>query len=414
MTETNVNRGAVFYDGECSLCRSLALRCAPLLRRRGFHLAPLQGPEAADVLHFDPTAPLTAMRLLTPAGLDLAGADAVLHMARFIWWARPLRWIAAVPGGTPFLRHCYAWIAAHRNCANGLCAIHRMPAWPGWMPLSLLPAIAFAFTWQCQPWVLMWALAFAIYAGCKWLTWWDAAAALPRIPLARSVAYLCLWPGMDAGAFLDARRRMNAPAITEWLTALTKTIAGAVLLWAVARRVPAAEPLLAGWIGMLGLIFLLHFGAFHLLALFWQAMGIAARPLMRMPVAARSLGEFWSIRWNRGFNDLVRKHLFLPARRRLGLTAATLLTFLASGVVHELVISVPARGGYGLPTLYFLLQGLGIVAEHSRLGERAGLHRGIRGRLFALTIAAAPAHWLFHPAFVMRVMTPFLHFIKAL
>jgi hypothetical protein len=298
--------------------------------------------------------------------------------------------------------------------ANQEAVFRQAPAWPGWTPLLVLPTAAFATTSQRQPWLLMWALAFAIYAGCKWLTWWDAARAMPRIPLARSAAYLCFWPGMDAASFLDARRRGRAPQIADWLFALLKTVAGAALLWVAVRRVPATEPILAGWIGMLGMIFLLHFGIFHLLALFWQAMGIAARPLMRMPLAAASLGEFWSVRWNRGFNDLVRKHLFIPMRRRLGLTAATLFTFLASGLVHELVISVPARGGYGLPTLYFLLQGIGIVAEHSRVCESAGLHRGIRGRLFALSVAAAPAYGLFHPAFVLRVIIPFLHVIHAL
>ena len=414
MTETNAIHGAVFYDGECSLCCSLASRFAPMLRHHGFDTAPLQSPAALQRLHINPASPLTEMQLITSDGLNLGGADAVLHIARFVWWARPLRWIASIPGVTPLLRHCYRWIAARRHCANGLCTIRHAPAWPGWTPLLVLPPLAFAITWQRQPSLLRWALAFAIYAACKWLTWWDAARATTRIPLARSAAYLCLWPGMDAVSFLDTRRHGRTPAIAEWLFAFLKNVAGALLLWVVPRRIPAAEPILAGWTGMLGVIFLLHFGTFHLLALFWQAMGIAARPLMRMPVAAASLGEFWSVRWNRGFNDLVRKHMFLPARRRLGLTAATLLTFLTSGMAHELVISVPARGGYGLPTLYFLLQGLGIVVEHSRAGESIGLHRGIPGRLFALTVAAVPAYYLFHPLFVMRVMIPFLHVIKAL
>jgi hypothetical protein len=260
----------------------------------------------------------------------------------------------------------------------------------------------------------MWALAIAIFAACKWLTWWDAVASLPQLPLARSAFYLFLWPGMDAMSFLDVGRHCRKPAFAEWLFALGKTLGGALLIWRVARIVPVTQPRAAGWIGMLGLIFLFHFGAFHLAALWWQARGIPARSLMKNPIAARSLGEFWSIRWNRGFNDLVRAHLFVPARMQFGATAATLITFLASGLVHELVISLPARGGYGLPTLYFFLQGLGILAEHSRFGQLAGLRRGIRGRLFTLTVTGAPAYGLFHPAFVMQVIIPFLHIIKAL
>ena len=275
------------------------------------------------------------------------------------------------------------------------------------------PAAA-ATTASRQPWILMWALAAAIFMGCKWLSWREGAAALERVPVARSFAYLFLWPGMDAKSFLDPGRPSRSPAASEWLFAAAKTLAGAALLWGLARCVPAAHPLLAGWTGMAGLIFLLHFGTFHLASLFWRTAGIPAEPIMRMPIAARSLGEFWSFRWNRGFNDLAHRHVFQPARRALGIPGATLLTFLASGLVHDLVISIPARADYGLPTLYFLLQGTGVLAERSPFGRRAGLRRGIRGRLFALTIAAAPAFWLFHPPFVARVILPFMHAIKAL
>ena len=165
---------------------------------------------------------------------------------------------------------------------------------------------------------------------------------------------------------------------------------------------------------MIGLIFLLHFGTFHLIALAWRTRGVPVEPIMRMPLAARSLGEFWSLRWNRGFNDLAHRHVFKPIEKKLGVAGATLLTFLVSGLIHDLVISVPARGGYGLPTLYFLIQGLGVLAERSPLGKRAGLRRGMRGRLFALVVTAAPVGLLFHPQFVGRVIIPFLEVIKAL
>ena len=82
--------------------------------------------------------------------------------------------------------------------------------------------------------------------------------------------------------------------------------------------------------------------------------------------------------------------------------------------IHELVISVPARGGYGLPTLYFLAQGAGVVVERSRPGRALGLRHGFRGWCFTFVIAAIPAFWLFHPPFVLRVIMPFLHAVHAL
>jgi hypothetical protein len=52
------------------------------------------------------------------------------------------------------------------------------------------------------------------------------------------------------------------------------------------------------------------------------------------------------------------------------------------------VITVPARGGYGLPTAYFLLQGAGLLLERSTWGRRLGLGTGIPGRAFTLIFAA--------------------------
>jgi hypothetical protein len=80
--------------------------------------------------------------------------------------------------------------------------------------------------------------------------------------------------------------------------------------------------------------------------------------------------------------------------------------FAASGLVHELVISFPARGGYGFPTAYFLLQGFSVLFERSNTGRTIGLGHGWRGWLFTAMCAGGPAFWLFHPPFVRNVILP--------
>jgi hypothetical protein len=219
------------------------------------------------------------------------------------------------------------------------------------------------------------------------------------------------WPGMDAEAFLDVSRRTKRPSFRSWTFTLSKTAIGATLIWYVSPRI--ANPLLQGWVGMLGIIFLLHFGIFHLIALVWQALGVDAEPIMHFPLASQSLSEFWGKRWNMGFRQLTFDLVFDPLRRPLGVAAATFASFVMSGLIHELVISVPARAGYGLPTFYFALQGAGVLLERSRIGKRWRLHRGMRGWFFAVLLAACPAYWLFHPWFVTRVIVPFLHAIGA-
>ena len=96
---------------------------------------------------------------------------------------------------------------------------------------------------------------------------------------------------------------------------------------------------------------------------------------MSAPLRASSLAEFWGKRWNLGFRQLSYELIFRPLHRTLGVEVAGMLVFLVSGLIHDLVISLPARAGYGLPTMYFLLQGMGITIEHADLANGSGLDR---------------------------------------
>jgi hypothetical protein len=285
------------------------------------------------------------------------------------------------------------------------------PQWLGWLPLVMISVIPFSFRNAVPPWVLMWMLAGALYAGCKWLTWWRCASI--RAPWWRHAAYLIAWPGMDAKRFLESRGHVPKPTFRSWTAAFLKTIFGALLVWRIVRWAPVTQPLLQGWIGLIGLIFLLHFGSFQLLALAWQQLGVNAQPIMRSPILSKSLAEFWGKRWNSAFNLLVHDFLFRKLHRHISAIGATLVVFLVSGIIHDFVISVPARAGYGLPTVYFLLQGLGLCFERSGFGQKAGLRNALVGRCFTLGVTAIPAFWLFHPPFIKTVILPMLRAVGA-
>jgi hypothetical protein len=282
-----------------------------------------------------------------------------------------------------------------------------------WLPLLLLLALTLPLRILFPPWVFMWALAIAIFFGLKWATWWRVRSSVSHSPW-RAAAFLFAWPGTDARSFLDETRHPLAPRFAAWLWAILKTVLGALLLWFVARSWPATRPLLRGWTGMLGVIFLLHFGLFHILALFWQRLGFQAAPIMRAPLRARSLSEFWGKRWNLGFRQLAHDLIFQPLHKYIPAGFASSLVFVVSGLIHDLVISVPAHAGYGLPTAYFTLQGLGIVVERCSFGRQIGLGKGFRGFLFFLLIVAAPLFWLFPPPFVLRVIVPFMWAVHCL
>ncbi len=287
--------------------------------------------------------------------------------------------------------------------------------WDGWIALAIMPlavAVLVPSTWP--RWAFMWALAFAIYCGCKWLTFWHAP--IRSAPRWRQLGYLLLWPGLDAATFLEVRRARSVarPAASEWLFAAAKLGLGLGLLYGVARTIRPDQWYIVGWVGMIGVVMVLHFGAFHLLSCAWRRVGVDARPLMRAPLLSRSLSEFWGRRWNTAFRDLTHRYLFRPLTGRLGARGALFAGFAFSGVVHDAVISVPAGGAYGGPSLFFVLQALGMLFERSALGRAIGLGASWRGWLFTMGMLLAPAPLLFHYPFVEVIVLPFMRAIGAL
>lgn len=412
---TDINKdlvGWVLYDGECPMCRGLVHRFGGLLGRRGYHFVPLQADWVRKRLAMPEEELLGEMRVLTARGELFGGADAVINLMTEIWWAKPFALMARLPGGMAVLRAGYRWIAERRGCRQGQCALTPRHDWLRWAPMMAACCSVLALGRHLPAWQFMWGLSFAIFLGFKWRMFWKARGDGVTLRPGRMLAYF-MWPGMDARAFGSTTVDFPTSA-REWVSAFLKTLLGATLFWVVARRLPADQPLIAGWCGMLGLVFLLHFGSFHILSLAWRKLGIDAEPLMRAPVLATSLGDFWGNRWNLAFRQLGYELVFQPYRTLLGPGAATGLIFLLSGLIHELVISVPARGGYGLPLLYFVAQGLGVLIEKTAAGKRLGLGRGWRGRAFAVIVAAVPAFWLFHPPFVLNVFIPFMKAARAL
>jgi alginate O-acetyltransferase complex protein AlgI len=409
------------YDGDCPFCRSMVNRWRGTLERRGFEIVPLQTEWVRRRLDLPEEELLSELRVLTPDGRVLGGAAGLVHVWGKIWWAWPLWLLAWVPGVRWLLDRAYRWMAERRMCFSDACSLQARPepkrglAVLGWLPLLVLPVLVVIFQ-NVFPakWIFMWALAVAIFISCKWLTWVRALAVGGIGGIGRALGYLFAWVGMDARPFMGEGEPAVKPARREWLAAVFKVLLGAGMIWGLVRLVGIENPIAAGWCGMIGLMFLLHFGVFHLLALAWRGYGVATEPIMRTPAAATSLSAFWGERWNRGFNQLVHELIFRKTFRRLGVAWAMLLVFLASGLIHDLVISVPAGAWFGLPTAYFVLQGIGVLTERSRWGRHLGLGRGALGWVFMFVFTAGPAYWLFHPPFIEEVFIPFLKVIRAL
>lgn len=201
------------------------------------------------------------------------------------------------------------------------------------------------------------------------------------------------WFGMRPELFT---RRVD-PRPEPFARGLGAIAAGAALLL-LARAV--ASPALVFVIALPALSLILHFGVVDLATALYRRNGWPVNEPFRNPLASRSLSEFWSRRWNVGFSEMIAVTVHRPVRRHAGDTAALMASFLASGLLHEIAISVPVRAGFGLPTLYFLLHGVlvGIERRFPRVASRA----------WTLFWLAAPLPILFHPPFMRGVVGPLI------
>src|SRR5262249_23279695 len=161
-------------------------------------------------------------------------------------------------------------------------------------PLLGLPLIIWHYVPGRPAWASMWLMAFAIFAGCKWLTWCHARRTDASV--ARHLGYLLAWPGMNAEAFLGSQGHDQMPARLEWAMAWLKPSSGAILVFCAAQFATVSK--LACWTGIAGMVLFLHFGAFHLLSCAWRRRGVDAPPIMDQPLSATSVHDFWARRWN--------------------------------------------------------------------------------------------------------------------
>lgn len=123
---------------------------------------------------------------------------------------------------------------------------------------------------------------------------------------------------------------------------------------------------------LVGFSMVLHFGLLNINAWVLQRLGYASYSLFREPLKAESLRDFWGKRWNLAFTEMTSVLVFRPCSKRLSQAQALGISFLFSGALHEVALSFSVNRGYGLPTLYFIIQFLLIVMEEKIWKQKPG------------------------------------------
>jgi alginate O-acetyltransferase complex protein AlgI len=266
--------------------------------------------------------------------------------------------------------------------------------------------------------VRMLAVIGALLYGMKAVVTVEARADGMPVPSPwRWLGFAALWPGMRPAVFAGAGRGPRPGAVALVGRGLLYGGSGLGLAWLAWLAWHHGRPtlsdeaacVLATALLLAGLSLMLHFGAFNVLAGLWRLAGVEARPLFRAPLAARSLADFWGRRWNLAFSEMTALAVYRPLSGRLGRGAAIAGGFVASGLLHELAISVPVLAGFGLPLSYFLLHGaLVLVERRLEAAGRAVSTWGWGAHLWVLGWLALPLPVLFHRPFLRGVVWPLI------
>lgn len=269
-----------------------------------------------------------------------------------------------------------------------------------------LPALAIYYSGSFEDrWLCLWVIFLSLAITAKLVSWvygpWRKATAK------RNLCYW-IWPRMNADQFLDPLKKPEAgkPKTVEWVQSIAKTIIGLILFFVITPHINPEQSYLIFVVALTGILLMGAFGSFDFLSCIFRQQGIDAPPMMNHVFTPTRLSDFWCKRWNMAFYDIAHKFVYRPVRRISNGYIAAWTCFLFSGLIHELVISIPAQSAYGQPTLYFLIQAAGIFIERSPLGKRLKLGKGIQGWVYCAIIILGPILLLFPTTFAENVMAP--------
>lgn len=228
--------------------------------------------------------------------------------------------------------------------------------------------------------------------------------------------YFSLWPGMDPSPFNQhgaASPEQLQQAERRFPGGYVSMLCGGALMALLAVFRPQLSSTVLGWLGIVAVLLVIHFGVSEILTLALRMCGWPVGVLFDQPWRSRSLQDFWSRRWNRAFVEMDKLLFFTPLRRRFGVLGATFGVFLVSGLLHELALSYPAGAGWGGPLLYFALHG-GLVLAEARLLRPEKRWPLWAGRLWTWFWVLVPVPLLFHAPFRTALIVPLYDLLHSL
>ncbi|TFF35971.1 MBOAT family protein [Mucilaginibacter psychrotolerans] len=295
----------------------------------------------------------------------------------------------------------------------GYVFIKRTLVFAGWIMLVLsITGVFFIFVNE-HPVFKMLAIIATTFSAMKVIAVTEGYKNRPlTLTFKQWCTYAAGWVGMRAQPF-ETLGQKAVPGGGEMVRfGISRIIVGALLILLVhgivALHLDAELTyILMSPILLVALSLILHFGLLSISAGMWRFSGVNTYYLFRQPAKALSLTELWSKRWNIAFSEMTSVAIFRPLKNSVGATVALMASFIFSGVLHELALSLPVNSGYGLPTLYFVIQGILVLVE--KLMASRGvffLRNKLVARIWVFFWLIVPMPLLFHEQFIKQIVWP--------
>lgn len=232
-----------------------------------------------------------------------------------------------------------------------------------------------------------------------------------NLTLKQWLTFALAWAGMRVQPFekLDSAPLPNAQQNTRFGVSRLMIGLAFVLVAYVLKSFLIITPLTYGLISCLilvGFSFILHFGLLSISTGTLRKRGVNVGLLFKSPARAKSLADFWGKCWNLAFSEMTSVIIYRPLKKHVGAAWALLASFMFSGLLHEVALSLPVNNGYGLPTLYFLLQGIVVLIEKRWLQNSFMLTHPLLCKTWTFCCIVLPAPLLFHAQFIQHVIWP--------
>jgi len=283
--------------------------------------------------------------------------------------------------------------------------------WPSWMLLIISVLIVYLASVEAHPIIRMLVIIATTFTGMKVIA---VAESYKTKPLSLSFKQWCVfaigWAGMRAQPFETLGGKPLPDAWAKIKFGVSWVLIGLILIIVIHQivQLPLNAHLLyisTSIILLIAFSLILHFGLLSISAGMWRLSGVATYYLFKAPAKAISLNEFWSKRWNLAFSEMTSITIFRPLRKTTGSGFALLLAFAFSGILHELALSVPVNSGYGLPLLYFMIQGIMVLVEKKIIGWPM-FKNVYLARAWVFFWLVIPMPLLFHDQFIKAVVWP--------